>query len=95
MRRRLMPGLVTSRWRALADPADCGQCFGGGDVDVGDPDECAGTNEFFYCGFANAAGAAGDKRVSAVEAKGLRRRKIGQARIELGRSWMGFFDVCD
>ena len=48
-----------------------GQGFGGGDIDVGDPDEGAGADEFLDGGFADAAGAAGDEGVAAVETKGL------------------------
>ena len=65
-------GLVTSRWRACAEPSGLGKSFGGGEVDVGDPDEGAGADEFLHGGFADAAGAAGDEGVAAFEAEGLR-----------------------
>jgi hypothetical protein len=45
--------------------------FGGGKIDIGDPDKCAGAGELFYGGFADAAGSAGDKGVAMVEAEGL------------------------
>jgi hypothetical protein len=48
-----------------------GEGFGGGEVDVGDPDEGAGADEFADGGLADAAGAAGDQGVTVVEAKGL------------------------
>ncbi len=46
--------------------------FGGGEIDVGDPDEGAGGDQLLDGGFADAAGAAGDQGVTAVEAKRLR-----------------------
>ena len=46
-----------------------GERFGGGDVDVGDPDEGSGADEFLDGGFADAAGAARDQCVAAVETK--------------------------
>ena len=45
-------------------------------IDVGDPDEGAGANEFFDGGFADAAGAAGDECVAAVESRRLAGRRI-------------------
>ncbi len=47
-----------------------GQRFSGGDVDVGDPDEGAGASEFLDGSFADAAGAAGDEGMTAVETEG-------------------------
>ena len=46
-----------------------GQSFSGSVIDVGNPDECTGANEFLHGGFADAAGAAGDEGVPAIEAK--------------------------
>ncbi len=43
--------------------------FSSGEVDVGDPDECAGASEFLHGGFADAAGAAGDEGDAFVETK--------------------------
>ena len=47
-----------------------GQGFGGRNIDVGDPDEGAGADQLADGGFADAAGAAGDQGVAAVETKG-------------------------
>src|SRR5208337_1510749 len=49
-----------------------GEGFGCGEINVGDPDEGASGDEFLHGCFADAAGAAGDKGVTAVETKRLR-----------------------
>ncbi len=53
-----------------------GESFGGGEIDVGDPDGSAGARQFLYCCFANAAGAAGNKSVTAIEAERVVRRDL-------------------
>ena len=64
-------GLVTSRCRTCARRrVDVGEALGSGEIDVGDPDEGAGADEFLYGGFADAAGSAGDESVAALETKG-------------------------
>jgi len=87
-----LPGIVAGvRGMPVSYTHLLGQCFGGGQVDVGDPDECAGANQFLGSGLADAAGAAGDQGVPTVEAKGLvlvrGRFKRGSSRIVHGSTF--------
>ena len=49
-----------------------GEFLGGVKIDVGNPDEGPGADEFFCRCFSDAAGTAGDEGMAAVKAKGLR-----------------------
>ena len=57
-------------WEGVCRGTDgLGESFGGGEVEVGDPDGCAGAGELLDGGLADAAGAAGDEGVAIIEAQ--------------------------
>ena len=64
-------GAGNVEWEGVCrGPDGVGEGFGGGEIEVGDPDGCACADEFPDGGFADAAGAAGEEGVAFVETDG-------------------------